>query len=148
LVVLHQLTLRSVKTNHLQPFDTTFLVLAQVLAERILRDAQDPRNPTVRQALALQQQCLHLTLDTRMRMVESLVAEFVNHFFREFDLDHWALLAEPRTKAMPLSMRPVRQSTRACRVARRANQVHARALPSSLNGHFVAADRKSFRAVQ
>ncbi len=46
----------------------------------------------------------------RMRMVESLVAEFVYRFFRELDLDHWALLARPR-KTMPRAMRPVRQFT-------------------------------------
>jgi len=59
-----------------------------------------------------------------MRMVESLVAKFVYRFFRELDLDHWALLARPR-KTMPQVMRPVRQFTPGRGVARRANQFRA-----------------------
>jgi hypothetical protein len=39
-------------------------------------------------------------------MVKTLVPQFVDRFFREFDPDHRALLARPRTKAMPRAMRP------------------------------------------
>jgi hypothetical protein len=141
LAVFGQLTLRFAEMERFEGFNPTFLVLAQVLTQCILRDTQDSSNLTMRQAVALQQQRLHLPLDPRMRMVESLVAEFVYRFFRELNLDHWALLAIPR-KTMPQVMRPVRQFTPGRGVARRADQYHIRAEVCFRHGESLFSHRR------
>ena len=70
--MLVQFTSWRAESNLFETFDAPVSVLSQVLAKRILRDAQDSRHLMVWQAFALEQQRFHLPLDSRMRMLETL----------------------------------------------------------------------------
>ena len=67
--MLVQFTSWRAESNRFESFDAPVSVLAQVLAKRILRDAQDSRNLMVWQGLALELLRFHLSLDPRMRML-------------------------------------------------------------------------------
>ena len=70
--MLVQFTSWRAESNFFEPLDTPVSVLSQLLAKRILRDAQDSRHLLVWPAFALEQQRFHLPLDSRMRMLKTL----------------------------------------------------------------------------
>ena len=87
-VIVLQFADGSMKLQVFEGLYASSLILLEVAAHGIFTDSHAGGNLMVRQTLGLQQQCFHLPLYTRVRMVIPLVIQFLDVFFAKRDAEH------------------------------------------------------------